>query len=282
MSTPQNIDVPHELMPPDDLKALVVNHPAFKETNLIGTPGFSMPDIPEPVMIDVTQESVRNLASLGIQFADNFVSGNRVIIDLGMQKINLKVNFYSKSGNTLVIGKDSKLQGSLRFESDNNIFVAGSAARSVGLVAMFRYSSAGLFLGNGGSAPTTNFWIEGPEKAIIVGDDFMFAWDIWLRSSDSHALIDLESGKKINGSQNVVVGPHVWLGQDVIVMPEAKIGGGSVIGARSVVTREIPACSVAVGTPARVVRSGASWTRHPDPAPDRIALLQEMAREFLR
>ena len=46
-----------------------------------------------------------------------------------------------------------------------------------------------------------------------------------------------------------------WLGQNCVVMPGVTIGAGSVIGANSVVTRDIPDRTVAAGTPARILRS---------------------------
>jgi acetyltransferase-like isoleucine patch superfamily enzyme len=51
----------------------------------------------------------------------------------------------------------------------------------------------------------------------------------------------------------VIIGEDVWLGAGVIVLDGVRIGRGSIIGAGSVVTREIPEFSVAVGVPARVV-----------------------------
>jgi maltose O-acetyltransferase len=47
----------------------------------------------------------------------------------------------------------------------------------------------------------------------------------------------------------------VWLGGGVVVCPGVTIGDNSVIGAGSVVTKDVPADVVAVGNPARVVRS---------------------------
>jgi maltose O-acetyltransferase len=46
----------------------------------------------------------------------------------------------------------------------------------------------------------------------------------------------------------------VWLGGGVIVLPGVRIGANSVIGAGSVVTKDVPANVVAVGNPARVLR----------------------------
>jgi maltose O-acetyltransferase len=51
-----------------------------------------------------------------------------------------------------------------------------------------------------------------------------------------------------------VIGDNVWLGGGVIVCPGVTIGANSVVGAGSVVVRDLPAGVVAVGSPARVVR----------------------------
>ena len=54
--------------------------------------------------------------------------------------------------------------------------------------------------------------------------------------------------------RNVEIGNAVWIGDSVIILPDVTIGNGSVIGAGSVVTRPVPAFSVAMGNPARVVK----------------------------
>jgi maltose O-acetyltransferase len=52
----------------------------------------------------------------------------------------------------------------------------------------------------------------------------------------------------------IVIGDNVWLGGGVIVCPGVTIGDDAVIGAGSVVTRDVPASVLAVGNPCRVVR----------------------------
>ena len=56
-------------------------------------------------------------------------------------------------------------------------------------------------------------------------------------------------------SKPITIGDNVWLGGHVIVLPGVTIGDGSVIGAGSVVTGDIPPRSLAVGTPAKVIRT---------------------------
>ena len=55
--------------------------------------------------------------------------------------------------------------------------------------------------------------------------------------------------------QAVHIGDDVWIGRRVIIMPGVTIGNGCIIGAGAIVTNDIPAYSVAVGVPARVVRN---------------------------
>ena len=60
--------------------------------------------------------------------------------------------------------------------------------------------------------------------------------------------LGLEFGKP------VVIGDDVWVGGGVIICPAVSVGSGSVIGAGSVVTRDIPDGVFAAGNPCRVVR----------------------------
>jgi len=60
-------------------------------------------------------------------------------------------------------------------------------------------------------------------------------------------------------SHDIVIAEDVWVGAGCILLPKCRIGRGAIIGAGSVVTREIPPYAVAVGNPARVV--GCKFTR---------------------
>ena len=53
----------------------------------------------------------------------------------------------------------------------------------------------------------------------------------------------------------ITIGDNVWLGGGVIVLAGVSIGDNTVVGAGAVVTKDLPADVVAVGNPARVVRS---------------------------
>jgi maltose O-acetyltransferase len=61
----------------------------------------------------------------------------------------------------------------------------------------------------------------------------------------------------------ITIGPRAWLGGGVIVAPGVSIGADTVVGAGSVVVRDLPAGILAVGNPCRVVRSLGSETAQP-------------------
>lgn len=67
-----------------------------------------------------------------------------------------------------------------------------------------------------------------------------------------------ESGSSVQSqpmhSAPLIVEDEAWIGAHVTVLPGVRIGKGAVVGAGSVVTRDVPAMTIAVGSPARVIR----------------------------
>lgn len=94
---------------------------------------------------------------------------------------------------------------------------------------------------------------------IVIGARCLFGGDCTLTVSDMHSILDAASGQRINAARDVEIGEHVWLGEGVMVLKGATIGRDSVVGARGLVSGAIPAASLAVGVPARVVREGVTW-----------------------
>lgn len=61
--------------------------------------------------------------------------------------------------------------------------------------------------------------------------------------------------RNIFSKGTVIIGDNVWTGKNVCIMPNVKIGNDAIIGANSVVTHNIPPYSVAVGSPAKVIKT---------------------------
>lgn len=60
--------------------------------------------------------------------------------------------------------------------------------------------------------------------------------------------------KRELSSAPVIIGDDVWIGEFVAVLPGVTIGNGAIIGAMSVVNKDVPAYSIAVGSPAKVIK----------------------------
>ena len=88
---------------------------------------------------------------------------------------------------------------------------------------------------------------------IYVGDNTMIAPNVILASA-AHPLYPEERRKGYQYNQPVHIGKNCWLGAGVIVVPGVSIGDDTVIGAGSVVTKDIPSGVVAVGNPCRVIK----------------------------
>ena len=67
--------------------------------------------------------------------------------------------------------------------------------------------------------------------------------------------IDVETrNKRLEYARPIEIGDNVWIGGDVIILPGVKIGNNTVIGAGSVVTKDVPANVIAVGNPCKVIK----------------------------
>ena len=88
---------------------------------------------------------------------------------------------------------------------------------------------------------------------IYVGDQTMFGPHVTLATA-GHPIDPELRGRGLQYNMPIRIGRNCWLGAGVIVMPGVTIGDNSVIGAGSIVTKDIPSNVVAVGNPCRVLR----------------------------
>lgn len=90
---------------------------------------------------------------------------------------------------------------------------------------------------------------------ITIGDDVLLAPNVGIYTA-GHTL-DPQLRKVTGGEfgQPVVIGNNVWVGANVSILPGVTIGDDTVIGAGSVVTKDIPAGVLATGNPCRVIRA---------------------------
>ncbi|SMB90164.1 DapH/DapD/GlmU-related protein [Deinococcus hopiensis] len=96
---------------------------------------------------------------------------------------------------------------------------------------------------------------------VSIGEDVLMASRIYI-SDHNHGIYNGSNpdspynppNNRPLSIQPVHIGSKVWLGEGVCVLPGVSIGDGAIVGANSVVTRNIPANSIAVGVPAQVIK----------------------------
>lgn len=105
----------------------------------------------------------------------------------------------------------------------------------------------------------------GAARRVDIGEDVMFASNVTILDN-LHGFENPYEPYKYQPLQRIApveVGRGCWIGQNTVIMPSVKIGEMSIIGANSVVTDSIPARSIAVGAPARVIKqwdeNAAQW-----------------------
>ena len=89
---------------------------------------------------------------------------------------------------------------------------------------------------------------------VTIGDDTLLGPGVQLLTA-THPLEPGPRRERWESAEPITIGRNVWLGGAVVVCPGVTIGDDTVVGAGSVVVRDLPAGVLAVGNPARVVRS---------------------------
>ena len=105
-----------------------------------------------------------------------------------------------------------------------------------------------------GDAVYANFGLTLVDDAeITIGSRTMIGPNVVI-ATGAHPILPALRARGLQYNLPVHIGEDVWIGAGALILPGVTIGAGSVIGAGAVVTHDIPANVVAVGTPCRVVR----------------------------
>lgn len=98
-----------------------------------------------------------------------------------------------------------------------------------------------------------HLWAGPGAGRIVIGNAVLFGPDVFVTAAGYRYNDGAPVTAQAMDEADVTIGHDVWLGARVIVLPGARIGDGAIIGAGAIVRGDIPAMSVAVGAPARVV-----------------------------
>lgn len=164
--------------------------------------------------------------------------------------VKLEVRGNSSKKDRLVIGDDSNVQGYFVFEKDDGLISIGNRT----------------FIGGG-----TFICVD----KIEICNDVLISWGCTISDNNSHSTKWTErendvklwkrglDEKKIGQYKNwnvvkcapIIIKDKVWIGFNSIILKGVTIGEGSIVGAGSVVTKDVPDWTIVAGNPAKIIRT---------------------------
>jgi len=183
-----------------------------------------------------------NVKNATLKSCDFNICGDNNIITIGEGTVAKNVFFYIRgSGSRIEIGRNCYL----------------------GEGSCLHIENSGSYLGIGHKTTVGEalFAVTEPNSKIIIGADCMIAHDIEIRCGDSHSILDMETGARINYAKNVCIKDHVWVGAYAKILKGVTVEQNCIVGLGAVVTKDIAANRVAAGNPAKEVGKGVNWCR---------------------
>ena len=187
------------------------------------------------------------------------IPGNNLIEGVPSIMRNSMIVFRG-SRNILVFEEGVNLEDSeIVFNGDDSIVFLCNSRYPYKLDATVNYNCV-LYMGRDNYMNGVMHVSLSEQKHFFVGNEGRFSFGIWVRTADPHLIYDSESMKRINPSQSVYIGDHVWIGQEVTLLKGTQIDSGSIIGAAAVLSgKRVPHNTIFAGNPAREIRHGIFW-----------------------
>lgn len=176
--------------------------------------------------------------------------------------LNKIYKFFLARSNNFIISPNAKVNYLGIRNNKNSLLKIGQRSLVEGSV-VFERENASVFIGENTNVGRSNIICA---DKIEIGNDVLIAWGCTILDNDSHSLSEKNRRKDAsdwyNGKKdwsNVSMRPikiedSVWIGFNSIILKGVTIGKGAVIGAGSVVTRDVKPFTVVAGNPAKFIK----------------------------
>jgi acetyltransferase-like isoleucine patch superfamily enzyme len=202
----------------------------------------------------------RKIERLQTKYKRPIKGKNNVISNKGVL-LNIKYDIIGDNNRIEVMYGAVVSDTKIFIRGDNHVLKIGENCQYKGGSVWFEDDHCQIEIGRNTTIERAHLAVTEPNKSIFIGEDCMFSYDIEFRTGDSHSIFDNDTGKRINGAQNIEVGNHVWIGAHSIILKGVKIEDNCVIGTNSIVTKSIPGYCIAAGIPAKVIKQNINWDR---------------------
>lgn len=183
--------------------------------------------------------------------------GNNVVIKNSSTN-NVKCQIKITSFCNICIEPNKILRGIIIAEDYTTVKIGNNV---IGQLKIASHDHGQISIGENSTVGNTIFDLYNPYSEIIVGKDCMFSEETECISGDGHPIYDLNTRLLKARKKSLVIGNHVWIGRRAMILNNAKIGDGSIVGACSLVTGSFPNNCIIAGNPAKVIKDNISWAR---------------------
>ena len=194
------------------------------------------------VKIRGDRNAVRHSSSALIKTSTIHINGNNNQVIVGdnssLESVSVVIN---GSGHCLQIGAGCTIRGCAFVLEDDNCTI------SIGDMTSVEHHS--------------HIAAVEPHSTVTIGNDCMLSSWVDIRTTDSHSIIDQKTQTRINFARDIVIGDHVWIGMQVLILKGVRIGRDSVVAARSICTKHAPEGTLIGGAPAHEIKNNISWKR---------------------
>jgi galactoside O-acetyltransferase len=168
-----------------------------------------------------------------------------------------------KVGKNITIGNNSKVNYR-KIIVNNGCYLEIGSNSMIEAAVSFDRDNAKVSIGDRTYIGTSSIICA---ERVTIGNDILIAWGCTIVDHNSHSLIWDERKNDvvnwINGKKNwtnvsilpVTIEDKAWIGFNTVILKGVTIGEGSVVGAGSVVTMDVPPYTVVAGNPARIIKT---------------------------
>ncbi len=204
---------------------------------------------------------------------------NMVIIENSNELKKLK----NKNNNTLIGTIPYMENSSIQFIGNNNILYCEDGVKILNSSIVFNNDNSLIYLSKSKDPYKLHVdiynnsvfymgrdnYINGvinmslsERKHCFIGNDSIFSFGIWFRTSDPHLIYSTVDKNRLNNSKSIYLGDHVWIGQNALILKGTKVESGSIIAAMSVSSNKlINNNSSWGGNPIRKIKDDIFWDR---------------------
>ena len=193
------------------------------------------------------------------------IQGTKNVFDIDKTALLFNCTFDIVGNNNEIEINESSFFNNVTFfiRGDNNKIKIGKCVRfnRGGSVWIEDYGCEAV-IGDNSTFENSHIAVTEPNSKIVIGKDCMFAYDIDLRTGDSHSIIDSVTNERVNYAQNINIGNHVWIASHVSILKGVHIADNSVVATRAVVTKSFIDSNILIGgMPAKKLKENINWDR---------------------